>query len=65
MKEGAGFAIASMVSCLFCFIFVNVTMTNFRKRHNCRKMKQSEFGYERLLNCDVTITSLKQFIQSN
>ena len=50
---------------LVLFYFYNVTMTNFRKRHNCRKMKQSEFGFERLLNCDVTITSLKQFIQSN
>ena len=36
-------------------------MTNFRKRHNCRKMKQSEFGFERLLNCDFskTIHSIK------
>ena len=59
------FAIASLVSCLFCFIFVNVTMTNFRKRHKCREIKQSEFGFERLLNCDVTIIFLKQFIQSN
>ena len=38
---------------VFCF---------FCKRHNCCKIKQSKFCFKRLLNCDVKIISLKQFI---